>query len=126
MSWLKDEASQNIPLIVVTPEVSHELMSSLKGDKENNHDMSVTPPVAHVEIWPYAASAATRFPSHASTAVLMVLSSIVPRPLPPQFTADTQLTPHVVDAHGVPENASSRPTSLSRHQPRSWSKAEAL
>ena len=37
----------------------------------------------------------------------------------------TCLTPHEVDSHGVLENASSRSTSLSTHQPRSWSKAEA-
>ena len=34
-------------------------------------------------------------------------------------------TPHDIDAHGVLENASYRLTSLSTHQPRSWSKAEA-
>ena len=37
--------------------------------------MSVTPPVSHVEMWPYAASAAALSESHAATAVLMVLSS---------------------------------------------------
>jgi hypothetical protein len=34
--------------------------------------MSVTPSVSHVEIWPYAASAAALSESHASTAVLML------------------------------------------------------
>ena len=34
-------------------------------------------------------------------------------------------TPHEVDAHGVPENASPRFTSSSTHQLRSWLKAEA-
>ena len=38
--------------------------------------MSVTPPVAHVEMWPYVASAAVGFESHAATAVLMLLSVI--------------------------------------------------
>ena len=33
-------------------------------------------------------------------------------------------TPHDVGAHWVSENASSRSTSSSTHQPRSWSKAE--
>ena len=40
---------------------------------QNNHDMSVTPPVAHVEIWPYVASAAVASENHAATAVLMLL-----------------------------------------------------
>ena len=35
------------------------------------------------------------------------------------------VTPHDVDSHGVPSNASDRLTSLSTHQPRSWSKADA-
>ena len=38
--------------------------------------MSVTPPVSHVEMWPYVASAAAGSASHASRAVLMVVSSI--------------------------------------------------
>ena len=38
--------------------------------------MSVTPPVAHVEMWPYVASADALSESHAETAVLMVLSSM--------------------------------------------------
>ena len=38
--------------------------------------MSVTPPVAHVEMWPYVASAAVGFESHAATAILMLLSVI--------------------------------------------------
>ena len=37
--------------------------------------MSVTPPVSHVEMWPYAASAAALSESHAATAVLIVVSS---------------------------------------------------
>ena len=36
--------------------------------------MSVTPPVAHVEIWPYVVSADALSESHAATAVLMLLS----------------------------------------------------
>ena len=38
--------------------------------------MSVTPPVSHVEMWPYVASAAVGFESHAATAVFMLLSVI--------------------------------------------------
>ena len=30
VGWLNDEALRNVPYIVVTPEVSHALMSSLK------------------------------------------------------------------------------------------------
>ena len=37
--------------------------------------MSVTPPVSHVEMWPYVASAAVASESHAVTAVRMVVSS---------------------------------------------------
>ena len=36
--------------------------------------MSVTPEVAHVEMWPYVASAAVASETHAATAVLMVSS----------------------------------------------------
>ena len=39
--------------MVVTPEVSHALMSSLNDEaSSNSSDMSVTPPVSHVEMWP--------------------------------------------------------------------------
>ena len=47
MSWLKAEAPLNIMYIILTPEVSHAPMSSLKDDPENNSDMSVTPEVFH-------------------------------------------------------------------------------
>ena len=51
MSWLKDEAPLNILNIVVTPEVSHALMSSLKDDAPLNKScMSVTPDVSQVEM----------------------------------------------------------------------------
>jgi len=43
---------------------------------QNKYDMSVTPPVSHVEMWPYAASAAVASASHAATASLMLLSSM--------------------------------------------------
>ena len=77
MSWLNDEAQPNITYMDLTPEVSHAPMSSLKElCKANNLDMSVTPPVAHVEMWPYVASADALFESHAATAVRMVLSSM--------------------------------------------------
>ena len=38
--------------------------------------MSVTPPVSHVEMWPYVASAADWSANQAATAVLMLSSSI--------------------------------------------------
>ena len=62
MSSLKDAAAEL------------HLLSQSHG--ENNNSMSVTPPVAHVEMWPYVASAAVGFESHAATAVLMLLSVI--------------------------------------------------
>ena len=93
--------------------------------------MSVTPDVSHVEMWPYVASAAARSSIQARTAVRILSSPNAPSKnvgasvthMPPSERPCT--TPHDVDAHGVPENASSRFTSLSTHQPRSWSKAEA-
>ena len=55
------EAPLNILNIVVTPEVSHALMSSLKDDAPLNKScMSVTPDVSQVEMWPYVVSAALR------------------------------------------------------------------
>ena len=87
MSWLKAQALESILYIVVTPEVSHALMSSLKDaapelqkeshqpPEQNNSDMSVTPEVSQVEMWPYVASAAVASASHAATAVLIVVSS---------------------------------------------------
>ena len=70
--------------MLLTPEVSHAPMSSLKDTAaelrleqyclQNKYDMSVTPPVSHVEMWPYVASAAVGSESHAATAVLMLLS----------------------------------------------------
>ena len=84
MSWSKAEAAFH----VVTPEVSHAPMSSLKDaaaelqdllkspyPDKTNRDMSVTPPVSHVEMWPYVASAAVASENHAVTAVRMVVSS---------------------------------------------------
>ena len=87
MSWLKDEAWSNIDAIAVTPEVSHALMSLLKDAAavlqepypeapQNKYAMSVTPDVSHVEMWPYVASAAVGFESHASRAVNILLSVI--------------------------------------------------
>ena len=75
-------------LIVVTPELSHALMSSSKDSAavlqcevhpdcaQNKYAMSVTAPVSHVEMWPYVASAAVGFESHASRAVNILLSVI--------------------------------------------------
>ena len=55
-------------------------MSSLKAappfQEANNSDMSVTPEVSHVEMWPYVASAAVSSLNHAVTAVRMLLSDI--------------------------------------------------
>ena len=80
MSWLKAEATWNIPYIDVTPEVSHAPMLSLKDAAaelhllsqvhgQNKYIMSVTPDVSHVEMWPYVDSAAVASASHASRAV---------------------------------------------------------
>ena len=60
----------------MTPEVSHALMSSLKALPKPRQHMSVTPPVSHVEMWPYVVSAAVASASHVATAVLMLLSVI--------------------------------------------------
>ena len=49
---------------------------SLLEVAQNNHDMSVTPDVSHVEMWPYVASAAVASASHAATAIRMVMSVI--------------------------------------------------
>ena len=77
-SWSKAKAPRNIA-IDVTPEVSHAPMSSLKDAAavlqllfheaaQNKYDMCVTPDVSHVEMWPYAASAAALSESHAAAA----------------------------------------------------------
>ena len=79
-----------IQVAALTPEVSHAPMSSLKDAAANlqcepSHRpdvpknklfMSVTPPVSHVEIWPYVAAAAVASRSQAETAVRMLLSVI--------------------------------------------------
>ena len=62
-SWLNAEAAMNILRIVVTPEISHSLMSSLKDaapgqlkqycpDPQNNFSMFVTPAVSHAAMGP--------------------------------------------------------------------------
>ena len=84
---LNDEVLWNILYIDVTPEVSQALISSLKDaaavlqpeelqyeDPQSKYDMSVTPDVSHVEMWPYVASAALASESHAATAVRMLTS----------------------------------------------------
>ena len=91
---LNNSWPRNIACIHLTLEVFHALMSSLKDavDKTqwsahdwpsiqsrrtpNRHPMYVTPPVSHVEMWPYVASAAVAFESHAATAVRMLVSSM--------------------------------------------------
>lgn len=64
MSSVKDAAA-------VLQEVAHEA-----ADAQNNHYMSVTPPVSHVEMWPYIASAADWSANQATTASLMLSLSI--------------------------------------------------
>ena len=85
---------------------------------QNKPDMSVTPPVAHREMWPYVASAAARSESHAATAVRRLVSSkgtvgtgvavgarvIVGEGVGAQ-PPSTCVTPHDVDSHGVSSNA---------------------
>ena len=50
-------------------EAAAELQSLQDASAQNKYDMSVTPEVSHVEMWPYVASAAVGFASHASRAV---------------------------------------------------------
>ena len=58
--------------ILVTLSTCQPLMSSLKDEAPlNKFDMSVTPQVFHVEIWPYVASAALASESHAMIAFLI-------------------------------------------------------
>ena len=90
--------------------------------------MSVTPPVSHVEMWPYVASADALFESHAATAVRMVVSSAISGATVGAGVAvgsdvgasvgagvgasvsveqsSICTTPHDVDSHGVLVNAS--------------------
>ena len=42
---------------------------NIRLSPRNKYDMSVTPPVSHVEMWPYVVSAAPASESHAATAV---------------------------------------------------------
>ena len=65
------------------------LLSGPQINAQNKNDMSVTPDVSQVEIWPYAASAAVASENHAATAVVMVLSSSA---MP--ATAGTKLATH--------------------------------
>jgi len=85
--------------MLLTPEVSHAPMSSLKDAAaelqeledapQNKSHMVVTRDVSHVEMWPYAASAAALSESQRATAVLMLsLSSAVPA------TASNKLKTH--------------------------------
>ena len=86
--------------------------------------MYVTPPVSHVEMWPYVAVAAVGLETHALTAILIFqLTMTLPLPVTSQLTPPTM--PHDVDSHAVPVNTPSPVASLCTHQPRSWSKAEA-
>ena len=119
-------------LIVVTPEVSQELMSSLKDAAavlhklpelpQNKYDMDVTPDVSHVEMWPYAASAAALSESQRATAVLMLsLSSALPA------TAGTKLATHrsaagpIIVAQGQPYHAAAAARARKAAQSTGWS-----
>jgi hypothetical protein len=83
MSSLKDAAA------VLQPDPPN-------SDPQNKDSMSVTPPVSHVEIWPYAASAEALSESQRSTAVLMLsLSSATPA------TAGTKLATHRSAAYPI-------------------------
>ena len=89
--------------------------------------MSVTPDVSHVEMWPYVASADVASESHAATAHLIFQLTMT---LPVSETSQSPVlvshfTPQAVDLHPLWENAQSRITPSSTHQPRSWLKAEA-
>ena len=65
------------------------MLQKLFGVPQNKNDMSVTPPVSHVEMWPYSASAAALSESQRATAVLMLsLSSALPA------TAGNRLATH--------------------------------
>ena len=76
MSWSKAEATDEHPVHRSHAEVSHAPMSSLKDDAPRNKSaMSVTPPVAHVEMWPVV-PLALRSANQAATAVRMLLSSM--------------------------------------------------
>jgi len=120
-SWSKAEAPSNISIMFVTLSTAQPPMSWLKAEAPaNKYDMSVTPPVAHLEMWPYAASAAVASKSHTATAVLIVVSSAtrgvnvgagvtVGKPVVGAgvgVQVSPCSTPHDVDAHRVPENAS--------------------
>jgi hypothetical protein len=74
---------------------------------QNKCDMSVTPPVSHVEMWPYVASAAVASASHDATAHLIFQLTMT---LPVRDTSQSpilvsHITPHNVEEHGVSSNA---------------------
>ena len=89
------------------------------SDPQNKDSMSVTPPVSHVEMWPYAASAAALSESQRATAVLMLsLSSALPA------TTSNKLTAHrsaaapsscVLLALGSVSNRASGPCGFAKH-----------
>ena len=93
---LKNEADAGSTQEAYSPSSSSSIQSCRA---QNSHDMSVTPDVSQVEMWPYVDSAAVGPASenHAATAVLIVPSVMVP-PLPPHLTAASQATPHDVDS----------------------------
>merc|ERR1712176_642707 len=74
-------------------------------------------------MWPYVASAAVAFASHAATTNLIFPLAMT---LPVLGTSQPpHETPHDVDSHKVSLNALRGSTSSATHQPRSWSKAKA-
>ena len=72
---LKNEADAGSTQEAYSPSSSSSIQSCRA---QNSHDMSVTPDVSQVEMWPYVDSAAVLSASHAWTAVSMLLSSKVP------------------------------------------------
>ena len=119
MSSLKDAADAGSTQESHWGQGSSSSSSSIQSCRaQNSHDMSVTPPVAHVEMWPYVDSAAVASENHAATAVLMLLSVMTYlvscTGLGVAFGTGSGVgaqaspcrTPHDVDAHLVPANAS--------------------
>merc|ERR1739841_449518 len=70
MSSLKDDVDK-------TQLSYHDWPSIQSCRTQNKCDMSVTPPVSHVEMWPYVASAAARSSIQARTAVRILASLIM-------------------------------------------------
>ena len=73
---------------------------------QNKYSMSVTPDVSHVEMWPYAASAAALSESQRATAVLMLsLSSALPATAGTKLTAHRSAADRIIVAQGSPKQS---------------------